>query len=84
MFSPVQSNLIAAAGTGGTRLFDIRHNQIGYIPINSTVFKFVAVILKTIYVLIYIEAAICIKMLAQTLRCSTEKALICSAKKELA
>lgn len=50
MFSPVESNLIAAAGTGGTRIFDIRHNQIGYIPINSTLYIFVAVILKTIYV----------------------------------
>jgi len=30
MFSPVDPILIAAAGGGGTRLFDIRRNRIKY------------------------------------------------------
>ncbi len=38
LFSPVEPTLIAAAGSGGTRLCDIRHNKIKYSHCNREVF----------------------------------------------
>jgi hypothetical protein len=39
MFSPVEPRLIAAAGSGGTLLYDIRHNKIKYSNCNRINFN---------------------------------------------